>query len=300
MSDSPLRTDWTRSVVRGVAPDAAALLSHLQAVHRSHAGFTERCATGCRDARGRTTYAWLAEAVVPARNRVLLDVACGSGPLLQLCHERLPPDWQLIGIDLAAEELALARPRLPPGRARLVEAQAQQLDFLADASVDVALCHWALTLMDPVEPVLAELARVIAPGGRFGAIVDGPMAAAPGYAQVHDLIYRHVQAELPNYGQVDLGDPRVRDAASLAALLADAFPGAAVRIETGVVSMSGPADALAAEAAGFFYAALLLSPAARQDMLDAVTRLLSDTPPSRPPSFSMPVSRMTVDLPPPP
>ena len=297
MTHAPLRTDWTESVSRGAAPDGAALRAHLRAVHRDHAGFTEHCAMRCRDAQGRTSYAWLAEAVDGDRHNVLLDVACGSGPLLHLCHETLPTELRLIGIDISPEELALARERLPEGRAELVEAQAQRLDFLEDGSVDVALCHWALTLMDPVAPVLAELRRVLAPGGRFAALVDGPMDAAPGYTQVHDLIYGHVQAELPDYGKVDLGDPRVRAADSLVTLVEEAFAGATVRVETGVVTMSGPAETLAQEAAGFFYAAFVLSPTARLQMLADLAGMLADKSPGRTPTFAMPINRMVVDLP---
>lgn len=297
MTEASLRTDWTSSLERGAAPDAAALRAHLRAVHQDHAGFTESCAMRCRDTAGRTSYAWLAEVIVPDRHKVLLDVACGSGPLLQLCHETLPSDLRLIGLDMSPEELALARDRLPENRAELVEGQAQHLEFLADNSVDVALCHWALTLMDPVEPVLTEMARLIAPGGRFAALVDGPMEAAPGYEPVHDLIYGHVQAELPNYGQVDLGDPRVRTAESLVALVQGAFPGATVKVETEVVSMAGPAERLAEEAAGFFYAAFVLSPMARRRMLADLARLLVEMAPGQAPTFAMPVNRITVEVP---
>ncbi len=297
MTEASLQTDWTNSVANGAAPDEAALREHLRAVHEEYAGFTESCAMHCRDKAGRTSYDWLAEVVEPERHQAVLDIACGSGPLLQLCHELLPGLTRLIGMDMSPDELRLARDRLPAGRAELVEAQAQQLDFLADNAIDVALCHWALTLMDPITPVLTELARVVAPGGRFAALVDGPMDAAPGYEQVHDLIYSHVQAELPNYGPIDLGDPRVRTADSLVTLIERVIPGAAARIETSVVRMSGPSKTLAEEASGFFYAAFVLSPAARQRMLADLADLLADAPPHQAPTFAMPVNRLIVDLP---
>ncbi len=295
MSDASLRTDWTATLARGVSPDAEALRAHLRRIHHDHAGFTESCAMRCRDSRGRTSYAWLAEAVEPERHRVLLDLACGSGPLLQLCHETLPAGTELIGVDMSPDELALARARLPADRARLTQAQAQRLDGLRDGSIDVVLCHWALTLMDPVVPVLDEVARVLAPGGRFAALVDGPAAAAPGYAAVHDLIYGHVQAELPAYGAIELGDPRVRGSADLEHLARGAFPRAKLRVETGVVTMSGPAERLAQEAAGFFYAAFVLAPPARLRMLAALAGLLSDMADAGPPTFAMPVNRLVVD-----
>lgn len=291
-----LETPWTRAVSRGASPDAAALRAHLRAVHRDNPGFTESCAGLCRDAQGRTSYEWLAEAVRPERHRAVLDLACGSGALLSILDARLPAETRLLGVDMSPDELALARVRLPAGRASLVEGRAQSLEHLADGSVDAVLCHWALTLMDPVAPVLAEIARVLAPGGRFAALVDGPSEAAPSYAAVHDLIYGHVQAALPAYGRIELGDPRVRDADDLTDLTRAAFPGASVRIETAVVRLEGPPDLVASEAAGFFYAAFALAADARAAMLAELADLLSQDGDSRA-AFAMPVNRLIVDLP---
>lgn len=292
----PLWTDWTEIVANGLAPDAAALRAHLRKVHRDHAGFTEQCAVRCRDAQGRTSYAWLADAVDPAMHRTVLDLACGSGPLLELCDACFPADMTLIGVDMAPEELELARRRLPTGRAQLIEAQAQSLDTMADGSVDIALCHWALTLMDPVAPVLAEMARVLTPGGCFAAIVDGDMDTAPGYAEVHDLIYGYVQLELPQYGSFDLGDPRVRNTESVASLIRAAFPGATVTVQPNVVAMEGPADAIAEVAAGFFYAAFVLPAERRVAMLADLAALLKKTSnQDGQVRFSMPINRVLAN-----
>lgn len=297
MSHAPLRTAWTDALRRGVTPDPAALRAHLQAVHHDHPGFTEECAGDCRDALGRTSYEWLAEAADASRCGVLLDVACGSGRLLELCTAKLPAETRLIGIDMSADELALARARFPTGRVELIEGQAQTLHMIAASSVDVVLCHWALTLMDPVAPVLAEIARVLATGGRFAAIVDGAMDAAPGYRDVHDLIYRHVRQVLPVYGTVDLGDPRIRGAEDLEMLVRDLVPNARVVVEPGVVSMSGPPPALAREAAGFFYAAFVLADEGREAMLDELTALLANAAVGGAATFAMPINRLVVDLP---
>lgn len=294
---SILRTAWTETLARGDRPDADALRAHLRAVHHDNAGFTEACAMRCRDAEGRTSYDWLAEAVDADRHSTVLDLACGSGPLLEICHNGPGKGMRLIGVDMCPEELALARARLPGGAVDLLQADAQDLDALPDASVDVALCHWALTLMDPVAPVLDEMRRVLSPGGRFAALVDGPMDAAPRYRETHDLIYDHVQAELPGYGEVDLGDPRVRGTESLVALVREAFPGASVRVEEGVVTMTGQAESIAAEASGFFYAAFVLSPARRVRMLADLAALLAHPSGDREATFAMPVNRLVVDLP---
>ena len=130
------------------------------------------------------------------------------------------------------------------------------------------------------------------------------MDAAPGYEAVHDLIYGHVQAELPGYGAVDLGDPRVRDTESLVDLVRADFPEADVAVDTNVVTMHGPVEEVAEAAAGFFYAAFVLSPARRAGMLrDLALLLTTETTTSRPSArqqeqgrFAMPVNRLRVAL----
>ncbi len=290
---SPLRSAWIDSLERGEAPDAAALRDHLRAVHRDHAGFTETCAQACRDAAGRTSYDWLAEVVPATEGAHVLDLACGSGPLLEILRAR-DTGLRLTGVDMCPEELALARTRLPQGAATLLQAEAQDMSGLPDGSVDAVLCHWALTLMDPVTPVLHEVRRVLAPAGRFAALVDGPIEAAPGYAEVHDLIYGHVQAELPGYGTVDLGDPRVRGTDSLGGLVRAAFSDATVTVETGIVTMDGPAAEVAEAAAGFFYAAFILSPARRVRMLEKLAAQLAIPGTKEQARFAMPVNRLVV------
>ena len=47
---------------------------------------------------------------------------------------------------------------------------AQELNFIADKSVDITLCHWALTLMVPVEPVFATAKRVLKKSWVFDSI----------------------------------------------------------------------------------------------------------------------------------
>ena len=117
-------------------------------------------------------------------------------------------DNNLKGIDMCPEELALANTSLTNSGVDLIESRAQNLIAISDNSIDIVLCHWALTLMDPIVPVLDEVRRVLTPKGRFVALVDGPMSAAPGYKEVHDLIYSYAQKEIPSYGKIDLGDPR--------------------------------------------------------------------------------------------
>ncbi len=292
-----LNSIWTDSLARDLHPDSSALVDHLRTIHQEHTGFTEVCASFCRDKTGRNSYEWLAELVPNNESLRVLDLACGSGPLLKILFDR-NKNLNLIGVDMCPEELALAKTRLVKRGVNLIESKAQKLTTIKDNSIDIVLCHWALTLMDPILPVLEEVRRVLTSEGRFVALVDGPMSAAPNYKEVHDLIYSYVQEEIPNYGQIDLGDPRIRGSESLSNLIHKAYPEANVNIETNVVSMEGPATHVAEIAAGFFYAAFVLKPERRKLMITSLSELLAISKQSsdsqRKGRFSMPINRLLV------
>ena len=292
-----LNSTWTESLANNQRPDGKALLAHLRTVHKNNAGFTEKCPSICRDKAGRNSYEWLAEIVPNTDGIRVLDLACGSGPLLKILYDR-NKNLKLKGVDMCPEELALAKARLPEGVVDLFELKAQNLTAIDDNSIDVVLCHWALTLMNPITPVLNEVSRVLSSGGRFAALVDGPMNAAPKYSDVHNLIYRFVQAKLPKYGEIDLGDPRIRSTDRSKNLLHKAFPDAKVNIETSVVFMEGPVTEVAETAAGFFYASFILPPDTRRIMLSELSNLLAISKESgdlkRQGRFSIPINRLVI------
>ena len=294
---SGINSVWTESLGNNQQPDGKALLAHLRTVHQNNAGFTEKCASSCRDKTGRNSYEWLAEIVPDIDGIRVMDLACGSGPLLKILYDR-NKNFRLKGVDMCPEELELAKARLPKGSVDLFELKAQNLTAIDDNSIDVVLCHWALTLMNPITPVLNEIRRVLSSGGKFAALVNGPMDAAPGYNDVYNLIYKYVQAKLPRYGEIDLGDPRIRSTDSLINLLSEAFPDANISIETSMVSMVGSVAEVAETTAGFFYASFILPPETRRILLSELSNLLVVSKQSgdqeRQGRFSMPINRLVV------
>ena len=293
-----LNSLWTESLVRNLHPDSNALVDHLRIVHHKHTGFTEACASSCRDKAGRNSYEWLAEIVPNNKGLRVLDLACGSGTLLKILFDR-NQNLNLKGIDMCPEELKLAKNLLKNSGVNLIESKAQNLTAINDNSIDIVLCHWALTLMDPIAPVLNEVRRVLTSEGRFAALVDGPMNVVPSYKEVHDLIYSYVQKEIPSYGKIDLGDPRIRGTESLSNLAHKIFPEANVTIETNVVTIKGPVIQVAEIAAGFFYAAFVLKPDKRKSMITSLSKILAiskeSTDAETQGQFSMPINRLLVE-----
>ncbi|MEM6852086.1 MAG: methyltransferase domain-containing protein [Pseudomonadota bacterium] len=292
-----LKTPWTAQLAANKQPDRESLRQHLLRVHQTHPGFTEACASRCRDYHGRSSYEWLADLVPQTPGSRVLDLACGSGALLEICGRRHGDALTLVGVDMSADELSLAKQRVGAFNVAFHEGVAQDLAFLPTNSFDIVFCHWALTVMDPVEPVFHEIARVLAPGGLFAAIVDGDPDLALHYGAVNDIIFNHVQRLYPLYGEIELGDQRIRTGSSLQDLARQTFAGAGhdISVEPAVFSMSDEPRKLAEEAAGFFYSSFVLPDAERSAMLSELTAFFeSQGGEDRLPQFHLPVNRLVV------
>jgi SAM-dependent methyltransferase len=180
----------------------------LQAWHARHAGASSIVFGPGRTADGRDTYDHLAAEALGARR--VLDVACGDGTLLTRVHQ-VAPDAERIGVDLSPDELAMAA-RADPG-ATLYQARAQALP-LPDDHVDCVLSHMALMLMDDVDQVVAELHRVLRPGGRLAVVVGHGVNDA-----LRGVLSRGWEGESDRPAPPRLGDPRTHDADGLRTLL---------------------------------------------------------------------------------
>ncbi len=99
---------------------------------------------------------------------VIADLGCGTGATLPLLA---PVAGRLVGLDREAAMLAVARERTAGlGNVELLQGLLDELP-LETASVDIALCQLVLHHVADLPPVLAEVGRVLVPGGRF-VIVD--------------------------------------------------------------------------------------------------------------------------------
>lgn len=101
-----------------------------------------------------------------------LDAGCGTGRhaahLAALGHE-------VVGVDASEPMLAVARRKLPDADLRVGDLTALPLE---DASVDGAVCALALSHLSALGSAVAELGRVLRPGGRLIVSNPHPLATA--------------------------------------------------------------------------------------------------------------------------
>jgi SAM-dependent methyltransferase len=167
----------------------------LTAFHATYAGGATRVFGRGTLPGGVSSYEWLAGLLDPRRHRTIVDLACGDGFLLELVRELQGTDARLIGVDMSRAELDLAARRLGPD-VRLVEADAAETG-IPSASQDAVLSHMAFMLMPDVAAVLAEIARILRPGGLFATVVGRRGAERSGAAREFYETLRTVRAEEP-------------------------------------------------------------------------------------------------------
>ncbi len=122
-----------------------------------------RAMTAGLDGRWRATAAAVAD--VAAGDRAL-DVCTGTGDLAFALADRVTPSGEVVGVDFAERMLDRAREKAQ-GRTgvRFEAADALDLPF-ADDAFDAATVAFGIRNVDDLDRGLAEMARVVRPGGR--------------------------------------------------------------------------------------------------------------------------------------
>jgi ubiquinone/menaquinone biosynthesis C-methylase UbiE len=130
----------------------------------------------------------LAEMVRAGTGDTLIDVACGPGTFTLRFARRVR--WAC-GIDLTPAILARAKSSAAADGIRNLDfaiGDAHRLPF-ADGSLDLAITSYALHHMPDAARVIAEMARVVRPGGRVG-VADIRVEEDPAVAELNDRIER--------------------------------------------------------------------------------------------------------------
>jgi SAM-dependent methyltransferase len=154
------------------------------------------------DTRGAAMTARLLERAAPRPGERVLELACGAGGAGIAAARLVGVAGEVVLSDVAAEMTAIAGARAAALGLANVRTLILDLDDLAqpDQAYDVVLCREGLMFaFDPARAV-AEIRRVLRPGGRAAISVWGPRARNPWLAVVFDAVGAVLGAPVPPPG----------------------------------------------------------------------------------------------------
>jgi SAM-dependent methyltransferase len=112
----------------------------------------------------------------------VIDIGCGDG---QIARMIAATGADVVGVDPTWNQIRVAHER--GGGARYVRAAADALP-VPDAAFDAAVACLVFEHIDDVDGAIAEVARVLAPGGRFCFFLNHPLLQTPGSGWIDDQI----------------------------------------------------------------------------------------------------------------
>jgi len=112
----------------------------------------------------------------------VLDVGCGDG---QIARALAAQGSDVLGIDPTELHISIARERAGGPRYELGSALKLPVD---DASQDAVVACLVFEHIDEVDQALAEVSRVLKPGGQFSFFLNHPLLQTPGSGWIDDHI----------------------------------------------------------------------------------------------------------------
>ncbi len=171
----------------------------------------------------------------------VLDVACGTGVIARLAAERVGSGGSVTAIDVAPDMISVAKSTAATAGSHIEwhESDAASLP-LADNSIDVVLCQMGLMFMEDRPAALAEMGRVVVPGGRV--VVNTPGTIQPAFVAMEQAIVEHISPDLGGFVRAVFS---MHDPNALATLLRDAgLHEVAATVSTATLELPAPAEFL--------------------------------------------------------
>jgi SAM-dependent methyltransferase len=191
------------------------------------------------DARGAVVAARMVDAVGLSPGARVLELACGPGGVGILAARRVGAGGHVVVSDVVPAMVDTATERARALGLTNVSGAVRDLEAIdePDGTFDAVLCREGLMFALDHERAVAEIGRVLRPGGRVAAAVWGPREQNPWLAVVLDALGAVVGMQLPPPGIP--GPFALGDADALTALFAGA-PFTDVRVEPVDVPMGAP------------------------------------------------------------
>ena len=132
------------------------------------------------------------DALDVGEGEALLDIACGPGTVTKAAAARTGDMGVVVGTDISPEMVEVARATTPASaRVRYEVASSDALPF-ADHEFDAIACQQGIQFFPDRAAAIAEMHRVLRPGGRAGLAAWSSIDDAPFFAVARTVIGRAV------------------------------------------------------------------------------------------------------------
>ncbi len=130
------------------------------------------------------------------KGHIVVDIACGQG---FFCRAFALGGAKVIGVDIAPELIAIAKKKSPMIEYHI--GSSDKLDMLQDAGADRVTLISALQNIQNIHGTLAEVARIVKPGGKIYIVMNHPAFRVPkksswGWDEQFHIQYRRVDEYL--------------------------------------------------------------------------------------------------------
>jgi ubiquinone/menaquinone biosynthesis C-methylase UbiE len=115
----------------------------------------------------------------------VLDIACGTGIVARLAHERVGPRGRVAAVDVSAPMLEVGRALAPAIDWR--EGNASALPLRDGETFDVVFCQQGLQFFADRPAAVREMRRALARGGRLAASTWRPIEESPVFREAHRI-----------------------------------------------------------------------------------------------------------------
>lgn len=132
----------------------------------------------------------IVEELRPSPGERFLDIACGTGILARVARERLGGEGYIVGIDISADMLAVARAVEP--RIDWREGPAAALPLREKEQFDVVTCQQGLQFFPDKPAAASQMRLALAEGGRLAVATWRPDDEIPFLRGLRRIAERHL------------------------------------------------------------------------------------------------------------
>lgn len=127
----------------------------------------------------------------PRRGESVLDVACGTGIVARTIASHLGRDGTVVAVDASPDMLEVGR-SLPPPEGAGIDWRHGDASSLPDGPFDLVTCQQGLQFFPDRSAAVAEMRRVLSPGGRVAINVFDGLERQGLYGSLFRATARHL------------------------------------------------------------------------------------------------------------